>query len=69
MTPNDLIEYYKTGYNFAVQTKMSHNTFSNWVKAGYIPFASQKKIEQLTGGELKAEWSELESTHSIRSKL
>lgn len=39
---------------------MSPNTLTNWVKCGYVPFKSQKKLEQLTDGKLKAVWDEKE---------
>jgi len=60
MTPKDVKKYYKTGYNFRKKTGMSDNTLHNWIKCGYVPFKSQKKIEDLTGGELTAVWDEKE---------
>lgn len=29
----------------------------NWIKWGYIPEGSQYKLERLSGGQLKTEWS------------
>lgn len=60
MKPKDVKEYFKTGYNFSKMNSMSHNTLTNWIKAGYVPYVSQKKIEALTNGELAAEWDEKE---------
>lgn len=60
MTPQDIKGYFRTGYKFSKITKMSANTMSNWVKLGYVPYASQKKIEKLTNGQLIAEWDENE---------
>jgi len=60
MKPSDVKQYYKSGYNFRKQTKMSDNTLHNWVKWGYVPFTAQKKIEELTQGELTAVWDEKE---------
>lgn len=60
MKPSDVKQYYKSGYNFRKQTKMSDNTLHNWVKWGYVPFVAQKKIEELTQGELTAVWDEKE---------
>jgi ABC-type long-subunit fatty acid transport system fused permease/ATPase subunit len=60
MKPSDVKSYYKSGYNFRKQTKMSDNSLHNWVKWGYVPFAAQKKIEELTGGKLAAVWNEKE---------
>ena len=56
MTPKDVKKYYKTGYNFHMKTKMSDNSLHNWIKWGYVPFASQKRIEKITSGELVAVW-------------
>ena len=35
---------------------MSDNTMHNWLKAGYVPFVAQKKIELITESVLIAEW-------------
>jgi len=56
MTIQELKEYFKSGYGFRKATNMSDSSYCNWMKWGYIPFASQKKIEKITGGELKAVW-------------
>lgn len=37
---------------------MSTATLANWLKWGYVPEASQYKIERLTDGKLKTEWTE-----------
>lgn len=60
MNPNEVRKYFKTGYNLKMTTGMSDNNLNNWDKLGYIPFKSQKKIEHLTKGELKAVWDEKE---------
>lgn len=60
MTPNEVKEHFKTGYQFRKQTAMSPNTLTNWIKCGYVPFKSQKKLEQLTDGILKAVWDDKE---------
>ena len=60
MTPFDVKNYFKTGYNFRKLTGMSDNTMHNWIKWGYIPFVSQKHIEKITDGELIATWDEKE---------
>ncbi len=60
MIPDDLKSYFKTGYNFHQKTKMSENSYHNWFKWGYIPYASQKKIEKLTNGDLVAVWEHCE---------
>lgn len=60
MTPNDVKKYFVTGYRLTKLTGMSDNNLSNWEKMGYVPFKSQKKIEELTKGELVAVWDEKE---------
>lgn len=54
MTPEDLKTYFKTGYRFKQETGMSDASFTNWQKQGFIPEASQCKIERITKGKLKA---------------
>ncbi len=56
MKPEEVKEYYKNGYQFNKSTKMSANSLANWLRQGYVPFMSQKKIEELTEGELSADW-------------
>lgn len=58
MTPKEVKKYYKTLYRFRKETKMSCSSLSNWLKWGYVPFLSQKRIEELTNGALKAVWDE-----------
>ncbi len=58
MTPDDVKTFYKSLYNFRKTTGMSANSLLNWLKWGYIPEGSQHKIERLSKGRLKTEWSE-----------
>lgn len=60
MTPDDVKAHFKTGYNFRSKTGMSDNNLRNWLKCGYVPYKSQRKLEVLTGGDLKAVWDEKE---------
>lgn len=60
MTPKQVRTYFKTGYNLRQKTGMSDNNLNNWDKLGYVPFKSQKKIEELTKGELQAVWDNKE---------
>lgn len=60
MTPKDVKMHFRTGYQFKKETGMSPNTLTNWIKCGYVPFKSQKKIEQITDGTLIAIWDEKE---------
>lgn len=57
MTPKEVKKHYKTQYNFRTETGMSAASLGNWLKWGYVPLLSQVKLEQLTDGKLKAEWS------------
>jgi hypothetical protein len=57
MTPKQVYEYYGSGYKFNNITGMSATTLRNWVRWGKVPEESQYKIERLTKGELKTDWS------------
>lgn len=57
MTPQQVKEYFGNYYQFKKKTGMSSSSLINWMQWGYIPEASQYKIERLTKGELKTEWS------------
>lgn len=69
MTPHDVKEYFKTGYAFRKQTGMSDNTMKNWIKSGYVPYKSQRKLEQITAGELAAVWDDNEPYFSPVKEL
>ncbi len=60
MKPKEVKKYYKTAYRFNKETGMSCSTLANWIKWGFVPEASQYKLERLTKGQLKTEWSEKE---------
>ena len=55
MTIDELKRCYSNGNQFEVSTGMSANSYRNWVRQGYIPFASQYHIELLTKGNLIAD--------------
>lgn len=57
MTPEDVRQYFRNSYQFKKRTKMSDATFRNWMKWGFVPEDSQYKLERLTKGELKTEWT------------
>ena len=59
MRLEELVEKYKTGYNFEKITGISHVNWINWNKYGYIPIESQRKIEQATAGLFKASLDDL----------
>lgn len=58
MTPEDVKRYYGTNYRFNKMTKMSRASLFNWLKWGFVPEASQYKLERLTKGELKTQWTD-----------
>jgi hypothetical protein len=57
MTPQDVKKYYRSNYNFNKVTGMSASTLGNWLKWGYVPVDAQYKLEHMTKGLLKNEWS------------
>ena len=58
MTPKDVKEFYRSNYNFNKQTGMSSTTLANWLKWGFVPEAAQYKLERITKGKLKTQWSD-----------
>jgi len=57
MTPGDVKKYYKSNYNFNKKTGMSATTLANWLKWGFVPENAQYKLERITNGKLKTQWS------------
>jgi hypothetical protein len=57
VTPLDVKTYYRSQYNFQAKTGMSSATLGNWLKWGFVPEASQYKLERLTDGLLKTQWT------------
>jgi len=57
MKPEDVKTYYRSQYNFGKETGMSAATLGNWLRWGYVPEESQYKVERLTKGKLKTEWT------------
>lgn len=57
MKPKEVLNYYKSRYNFRKLTGMSCSTLSNWLKKGYVEKNSQYKLEIITKGALKSEWT------------
>lgn len=58
MKPEDVLKKYGSQYQFHKETGMSHSSLGLWLKLGYVPEASQYKLERITNGELKTEWTE-----------
>lgn len=61
MTLNEVKIYYKTSYNFESCTGMSRTNFNNWDARGYIPMFTQRRLERMTNGELKADANDTRS--------
>lgn len=59
MKPEEVKKFYGTKYRFHKLTGMSANTLGNWLKWGFIPEAAQYKLERITNGELKTEWTKV----------
>ncbi len=58
MKPGEVLEHYKSCHYFNKYTGMSASSLFNWLKWGYIPFESQKRIEEISKGELNAVWED-----------
>ncbi len=61
MTVKEVLNYYKSAYQFHKKTKMSITNIHNWRKQGFIPMCSQGKLEVITKGELKARVKDLQT--------
>ena len=57
MKPEDVKEFYRSQYNFSKETGMSANTLGNWLKWGFVPEDAQYKLERITQGKLKTQWT------------
>jgi hypothetical protein len=55
--PEDVKKYYGNQYKFSKSTGMSSSTLGNWLKWGFVPEAAQYKLERITEGKLKTEWT------------
>lgn len=60
MTPKDVLDYYTSRYNFSKMTGMSAQSLTNWITKGWIPLATQSRLQLLTGGALKADLTKIE---------
>lgn len=67
MTLDDLKEYFKSKLQFEKQTGLKRQNWHAWLKRGYIPLVSQKRIEELTQGNLKANFDHIK-LKEIRKK-
>ena len=62
MTVQELIEFYGNPYRFEKATGITHVNLRNWLKMGYIPYASQVKIVKATKGQFKIRLEDLGNT-------
>lgn len=58
MTIDEVKRFYGSSYRFSMITGMAHTNLMNWTKKGYIPYLTQKRLEELTNGILKADWKD-----------
>lgn len=58
MTIDDVLTYYRTGYNMRKVTGLSASNVVHWRKLGYIPIVTQMRIEKLSQRELKADFND-----------
>lgn len=52
MTPEEVYQYFKSGYAAAKAIGISNQSFSAFMKNGYVPLKTQRKIEKFTNGKL-----------------
>ena len=69
MTPTEVIKHYDDVMNFQRLTKMSRNSLNNWIAWGYVPFVSQKKLECISRGALRAVWDDKEIPGKYKTKM
>lgn len=55
MTYDDLMKHFGSGYQVSRLCNVSAGSPYNWKKQGFIPIKTQKAIEKLTNGALKAD--------------
>jgi hypothetical protein len=59
MSVDDVYNYYDQNWSRAMRDLgFGVNTYQNWIKNGYIPIATQRKIENITTGRLKADYKQ-----------
>ncbi|MES2133159.1 MAG: hypothetical protein V4506_12510 [Bacteroidota bacterium] len=69
MTFRELFNFYGSGYRFEKVTGMSVANFGNWRKKGFIPIASQMRIQDLSQGQLKASFGDCEPDLTLLDDL
>jgi len=72
MKLDEVIDYFGSQARVCEYLKIHKQNFTNWIKRGYIPYMQQLKLEKLTGGRLKADYSaltQLRPNHSEKIKI
>lgn len=57
MKAEEVLKYFGSYYRFNKVTGMSPSTLKNWVDKGHVPKNAQYRIEHITSGHLKTDWS------------
>ncbi len=57
MSPEEILKHYGSRYRFHKETGISASTLFNWLKWGYVPEEAQYKMERITNGLFKTEWT------------
>ena len=55
MTVDEVWKWFGSGYAISKDGGFAKGSPYHWKRQGYVPPAAQRKIEQLTGGDLKTE--------------
>jgi ABC-type long-subunit fatty acid transport system fused permease/ATPase subunit len=56
MTFDDIKNYFGSSYAFYKKTRMAHTNYIHWQRKGYVPYMTQKRIEEITKGALVADY-------------
>ena len=54
MTTDDVMKFFGSARNMNRVIGLSTSSMRNWKDRGYIPIETQLRIEELTGGKLRA---------------
>ncbi len=57
MLMEELRDYYGTWSNMSRTLGLGYTTYLNWIKKGFIPLQTQRKIEYRTKSKFKADLS------------
>jgi hypothetical protein len=55
--PDEILSHYGSRRKFHKETGIAANSLSNWIKWGRVPKETQYKIERITKGLFKTEWT------------